>query len=629
MMLASSASSSSTSGGSGSTRLPYPPPSKHLKMDQQQPQKQMVFDGEQVEKFVMEHPSSVGMVASSSNSSGTSMGSTTDSTNQSVAGLQFNLLSPSSHQILDGCFKLVSPKEMGIHSDEFEHNLIAQFLWNKSAMAAQPQSENSIDQQAFLDQKASQALWFAFQAIALQQLPAMEKSPYVNTVQETRLCERVLEKLLYSMVNIKRNVSSLVQLMCKFPRTLLMQASRNMCKLAEQVLLDPKIFPFIGKHMVLAQACCFLVFYLLVIGEQPEEAAVFLKAVKVYADREQRVLDIAPANVTNVISRQQLQTQQMVIQGLIDAYAAMKSTLWFNSAAPKQNDFHTKKSLNKFIKLSLQAALVGSSYSSDSRLVLLKQHECLKRLKAILDSGDDTKDQLYRFLLTCQEMRRDATNLPVESFMNTIWHIYVFNFEVFALEIAAAQLNCDFAQLQSIQVNLANEIAQEWLNCLPVVISSGARSMNLLKFISRVHIQHSAQLCSNMNVTSDQSDVLTEALKFLQIDIIILDAIHNKYGVTKYREMSDQVKIQEQIHKRFLDQTLGLQTDNVVPSPQANASISPPSGHVQMDSVEGATTGSNLLQIPDAGMLVDPTSRQLMSPLNESLFMDLFNWQGY
>ena len=374
-----------------------------------------------MEQYVMEHPSVATASLDVNNGGGSGGGHS--------GPLKLNALSSSSHQILDGCFQLVSPKEMGIHSDEFEHNLIAQFLYNKTIPnhLFHPQNENSLDQQAFLDQKASQALWFAFQAIALQQLPAMEKSPFVNTAQETRLCERVLEKLLYSMVNIKRNVSSLVQLMCKFPRTLLMQASRNMCRLAEQILLDPKIFPFIGKHMVLAQACCFLVFYLLVIGEQPEEAAVFLKAVKVYADREQRVLDIAPANVTNIISRQQLQTQQMVIQGLIDAYAAMKSALWFNSAAPKQNDFHTKKSLHKFIKLSLQAALVGSSYSSDSRLVLLKQHECLKRLKDILDNGDDTKDQLYRFLLTCQEMRRDVTNLPVESFMNTIWHIYVFN----------------------------------------------------------------------------------------------------------------------------------------------------------------------------------------------------------
>lgn len=574
----------------------------------------------------------------------------------------------SNNEILQCCLKLLSPQILGMQS--YSHFFKEfQVPFSNSSSSSQSNFNNrgnlldyssqvqSLDE--FLNEKATTALWYASQAVFLQHAPSIERSPYVDTALECRIFDRALKKIFFSMIIVDRDKevdTDWRHIMCRFPREQLLQMSKSMYTQAESILLDPKIFPYIGKHMTLAQTCCCLCFYLLVNGERSEEAEIFLKAVKLYAETEESVLNINLEAIADMNTKKMLRTRQIVVQGLMDCYSSMKSVLWYNAYAPKLKNFYTMESLEKFVKLSLQSVYGGNQYSNEARPLLAKQAEGLKRLQSILESESSPKTKLYNFLMTCQELRNDLNNVPNEKHFVTMWKIYTYTFEVFALEIAAVQLHLEGSngQLHDTQVKLANEISREWFACLPIVMLSGARSMNLLKFITRVHIEHSDNLINNLNqkmlaISPNSTNAMIDALNFLQTDIIILDAIHDKYGISMFKELSDQLKKQEKTHKECLTRTAGLWINNSsILVTNSNASpltgmssllqdqrLSPMSsiGITGMDFPRiQPTTSRNLLDLVN---METPTQVEPLQiePLNlglddSFLFMDFFNWQS-
>jgi hypothetical protein len=555
------------------------------------------------------------------------------------------------YQILNTCFKLMPPKSFGIHStEEFEQNLLVQFTWNEltsSSISIRPQSvdisaqmleqQNGNDQNILLEQKANQALWFAVQAFVLQHLPASDSSPYVDISQECRNCARMFHRLLFSVVGLNtREPNTIVdwgQIMRRFPRSELLQASRAMYYMAESILLDSKIFPYIGKHGVLAQTCCLLTFYLLVIGERAEEADIFLRSVKIYAEKEKSILHVNTSNMDDE-TRIKTQVKQIVVKGLLDGYNSMKASLWYNTYAPKLEDFYTLKSLEKFIKLSILSTITGNNYSKETRLLYTKQNESLKLLQAILAEGREPKIQLLNFLNTCRELRKDTSNLP-EPHLVTMWKIFTYTLEVFALEITTKQFYLEEATVFSTQVTLSNEISKEWLTCLTVAMTAGARSLNLLKFVTRTHINYSARLCSEPELLQVSDSKLKEAYNMLQADIIILEALDTKYKISQFNDMVKQLKNQERIHKQVISQLEALQKRNQ-PSSVAVSSSTP--SFLQLlstenpDSLGMATAGTdNKTQNIDFSALIDETSQQTTmregSPWRNSLFVnEIMNW---
>jgi hypothetical protein len=497
---------------------------------------------------------------------------------QFIANHQNNVVTEDAivaNQVLDACFTLFKPNGLG---DDFQQGIIAQYLWHK----ATPDLSGIGNKNERLNQSANQALWFALQAVALQQLPSSEQSPYFSNIQEQQIYERISYKLTTFTGGLvkMRTDADLKQIVCKFPRFRLQQAAKQMFNNARDILLDPQVFPHIGTHLKLAQACSYLTFFLMVSGERSEEAEVFLNSAKVYLDRAQSILDLNLDSYSDSV-RKELEMQQETVERLMRSYSAMKSMLWYNFA-PRTKDFYTKKSLHKFIKLSIRAITIGKHSPPDLKCSMAGPLEFLKKLKSIVDEVSSSQpnellSQLNRFLQVSKDLRYELTRCVVDGGYFSIWKLFSFSYEIFAIEIAtieATQTNdsSSLEMLSTFQVNIAHEFTRECFQNLPIVVTIGARFLALFKFACRILIEQSVRLC---NSNPPNFKELSNSLSSLNSMMIILDSVDKKFDVIQFREMFDQVKSQYQFHKQYMDKSISdnvtlVQNFSTLPSNHAN-----------------------------------------------------------
>jgi hypothetical protein len=366
--------------------------------------------------------------------------------------------------------------------------------------------------------------------------------------------------------------------------------------------LDPQVFPHIGTHLKLAQACSYLTFFLMVSGERSEEAEVFLNSAKVYLDRAQSILDLNLDSYSDSV-RKELEIQQETVERLMRSYSAMKSMLWYNFA-PRTKDFYTKKSLHKFIKLSIRAITIGKHSPSDLKCSMAGPLEFLKKLKSIVDEVSSSQpnellSQLNRFLQVSKELRYELTRCVVDGGYFSIWKLFSFSYEIFAIDIAtieATQTNdsSSLAMLSTFQVNIAYEFTRECFQNLHTVVTIGARFLALFKFACRVLIEQSVRLC---NSNQPNLKELSYSVSSLSSMMIILDSVDKKFNVIQFREMYDQVKSQYQFHKQYMDQLDKFIGDNAalvqnfgaIPSNYANMGSLVANSHLHDSQIESGS----------------------------------------
>lgn len=523
-------------------------------------------------------------------------------------------------QILNACFKTFTPtKALG---DQLQETIMSQVLWSKCNPMDQISNE-------LLEEKASQALWFIFQANALLQMPSSEKSPYVDSRQEKHIFEGLASLMLQPLeeqfkfkgtIDIKHMIG-------KFTRSQLFESAKLMFSVAKSILLDPQIFPYMSINMKLAQTAVGLVYFMMIRGDGLDEAEVFLRSVKVFTERSKSIFDINVATVDESL-RAQILSQQAIIRRMLQAYSSLKSIIWYTSSRKTRD----KKSLRKFIKLSIRAVSLGSRNDVWNQC-LIKHGENLRILKKVIEEPQDDEAVLFeKFLMTCRELRNDvAKNTQNYSHLIVACKLFIYTIEVFAMEIVTskASSNLSFKRLAEIwELNLANEISRDCFANLPFVVVSGARLLSLFRFVCRIHTAHSIQLCSRLATEKELLDSLT----FLHTDSIILDIADNKYNIGQFKQLSAELKLRQEIHKKHL---LAVIEASQLATTAVNVNGGNSSAIVSTSSSSSADSGIIPRDLDTYFASMHETSNREQNSLSFDLdldsdsvyFLDLFDWQ--
>jgi hypothetical protein len=467
--------------------------------------------------------------------------------------------------IIDACSKIYAPSELGIPLEDIIMAFRPQIFSSKALPVMFPDNE-----QLLREEKTNQALWFALQAVVLRHLQS-KSSFNIDYVKEKYLFTRSLRSVLrYLQLNTDNDGQLILheELIGKFSREQLVQASDQMYNIAKSILLDPLIFPHITNDHKLAEVCTLLSNYSVQSGIRFEESEMFLRYVKSYIKRAKDLLEIDPDSKDyNGLNRELLEKQQTSLLGLIDAYLILKPLLWYLTHAFKQKDFFSNtKWFKKYLKLSIKE--VGKllnkevNLSFDTMSFLSKNIQSLQRiLEAISNDQDDLVTQLIKVRKVCNELRKiPAQQIGIRS---DIWKFKIYAFESFAMEIASHN-----NLLQKEQMLLANDIYRELSSNLLVAMCGGTKSLIVIMFFTRIHLQHSIKLCMDTCTSDANLNAMIESLKILQNDLSLVEALNYKFNIPIYHEVINKIRLQIDMHKWYLSKmpsTLQVQTQQFNP----------------------------------------------------------------
>jgi hypothetical protein len=387
-----------------------------------------------------------------------------------------------------------------------------------------------------MEDKMNSAAMYAMRALFFLHVPIVKSHP-----QHLRhMCDDMDRQL--SKVAPSLDTSDLYDLTQSMSKVQIQQNAVNMFNKGKELVLHPDIFPNIATNAPLALACSLLAAYQLTSRKQNiPEAMLFNSAVKVFVKETKAVADSEQLpTLMNTDNHSAMIQYRESVQTVSAAFYTVKLLHFFHSDIFRytMNDladtFQLLMKISKYVMSVFPAEQTRHHKSLQiftSISQIIKEYSGLRRIEQILHGLESIVDEITTAQEVAVTMIRGLQLYSLSIELKTVTDIHEY------LEMKALQLK---------HSNLITMIVTE-NSIITEFIANGSR---LLVHVCEVHIEHCDKILSDPNTNSVE---LSEALTFLQSDVIFMDRLQKNEPLPIYDE------ILLKLHSRVVSLLTGMQ----------------------------------------------------------------------
>jgi hypothetical protein len=401
-----------------------------------------------------------------------------------------------------------------------------------------------------LEDRINSASWHASSALLFLHTPVVDQQ------HVRKMCDDVGRQL--SIVTPAVNTSDLYGLIQSMSKLELQQNAMKMFNKAKELILHPDIFPQIATNASLAHACSGLALFLLTSkGNNILEALLYNSAVKVFVKQTKSVAEsdsieqISSTALITIENRKEMTQYRESIQIVSMGFYATKLLYFFHTDISKytMNDLvEIIEFMQKIFKFLLDVFPMEdvqqkqSIYNTCTSIIhIIKECRGLQRIKLMLEAIESI---VYEF---------NTAKVP-EIIILAIRGLQLYSVSI---ELKTITDLGEYLELKSIQLKFANLITMTLTDnystseynirslpdsdhrSLPKLELIAAAS-KLITLVCNVHMEHCDKLLANPH--RDHME-LSEALTFLQSDVLFMDKFQKNEPLPIYDEILQKLKM--------------------------------------------------------------------------------------
>jgi hypothetical protein len=458
---------------------------------------------------------------------------------------QINSTVVDSASLLSLCFDMFT-----IDDDKVKQDVQAQYLWKQSVPRAV-----SLSQQA-LQLRSKQALWFAYNAAALQTIPLNRNEQAVSQL--------VAQKLLVSydmwvspprLITIEKQNYTALQLA---------ESAEKMFQSAKEIILDPLVFQQIPFNITLIQSLFLMATYLSTTGERYDEAKLLISAMKVFLSREKHLLRAnleAPylSEITKDLLSKQIQII-MKISGISAGFDFAMNTVRFSQIGVHKN---TEKTIKKFLK----------KFSETFDLKFIKSEKILESFKSKIDAGNrvlqmiktplQDATQLEQFLEGTSVMHKGEFEQTEKQFYS-FWSFTLFQIQYTITECVyqRCQDPHELHKIKELRWRLANDMTEYCYENRILCSFVSGRIQTVLCYMAETHMEQSTELCSY----GASMQLVESCLENIKKDCIVFEEALAKMELARLRDIHNRLKHRIELHEQYYEMSRSGTDDIFMPN---------------------------------------------------------------
>jgi hypothetical protein len=370
-----------------------------------------------------------------------------------------------------------------------------------------------------LEDRINSAAWCATRALFFLHAPPFKSHP-----QHLRhMCNEVSRRV--SVVSPGIDIGDLYNLTQTMSRLELQQSAMDMFNKAKQLLLHPEVFPSISNNVSLAHSCSSLATFLLTSRKQNiHEAMLFNSAVKVFVKDTKSVADSEhPHSITSLMSTengkkmvQYRESVQIVSMG----FYGVKFLFFLHSDITKYTMSDLEQNFNLLLKISNY--VLSISPIEDIR----KRQSIIHIWKSIIEFMRNYTG-IVRLRLVLDSLEILATDLNMVQ-PKSLGILISRSIQLYAITIELKTI-IDLTEREQVKA-----LQRQYANMITILVTEDSitsdfitNGSRLLVHICEIHMEHCDKLILSEDIESRDYMALSEALTFLQSDVVIMNRFQN------------------------------------------------------------------------------------------------------